>query len=101
MGNFVLVGCLYKSIDAVIDILLDAVVDAALTIAASCSVVIDAQPAATIDELDVEAHGMQLHIILCGFAESSTDAAYLVDLAADMEMNKAQAITESKLVKHL
>ena len=43
---------------------------------------------AFIDKLYVEAHCMELHIVLCGFTKSGADAANLVDLATDVEMDE-------------
>ena len=101
MGNVVLVGCLDEGIDAVVDVFLNAIVDAALAVAAAGAVVIDTKAAPTIDELDVEAHRMELHIVLCRFTKGGADAAYLVDLAADVEMDEAQAVAQPQLVEFL
>ena len=101
VGDVVLVGRLDEGIDAVVDVLLNAVVDAALAVAAARAVVIDAQSAAAIDELDVEAHGVELNVELCGLAQGGADAAYLGDLAADMEVEELEAVAQSHLVEHL
>ena len=101
VGDVVLVGCLDECVDAVVDVLLNAVVDATLAIAASGSIIVDTQAATTIDELNVEAHRMKLNVILCGFTKGSADAANLVDLAADVEVDEAQAIAKSEFVEHL
>ena len=101
MRDVVLVGCLHEGIDAVVDILLDAVVDAALAVAASGTVVIHTQTAAAIHKLDVEAHRVELHIVLCCLAEGGADAANFVYLASDVEVDEAQAVAQPQLVKHL
>ena len=101
MGNIVLVGCLDEGIDAVVDVFLNAIVDAALAVAAAGAVVIDTKAATTIDELDVEAHRMKLHVILCCLAKGGADATYLVDLATDVEMDEAQAVAQPQLVELL
>ena len=44
---------------------------------------------------------MELHIVLCCLAQSCADAAYLVDLAADVEVNEAQAVAQTKFIEHL
>lgn len=101
VGDVVIIGRFYKGVDAVVDILLNAVIDATFAITASGSVVVDTQTATTIDELDVEAHRVELNIVLSGFAKSCTDTANLVNLATDVEVNEAQTIAKSKFVEHL
>ena len=101
VGDVCLVGCLDEGVDAVVDVFLDAVVHATLAIAGACAVVVDAQAAAAVHELDAEAHGMELHVVLCCLAQGCADAAYLVDLAADVEVYEPQAVAQSELVEHL
>ena len=101
VGDVVLVGGLHEGVDAVVDVLLNAVVHAALAVAAAGAVVIDTKAATAIDELDVETHRMELHVVLRGFAKGRADAAYLVDLATDVEMDEAQAVAQSQLVELL
>ena len=64
MRNPVLVGSLDKGIDAVVDILLDGVVDRALAGGRTGTVVVDTQSTATVNEVDIISHLMQLHIEL-------------------------------------
>ena len=44
---------------------------------------------------------MELHIVLCCLAQSCADAAYFVDLAADVEVNESEAVAQAKFVEHL
>ena len=64
VGYVVLVGSLYEGVDTVVDILLDGVVDTTLRGRRPRAVVVDAQATATVDEIDVVAHLVQLDIEL-------------------------------------
>jgi len=97
----VLVGGFDEGPDAVVDVLLDAVVDGGLGVGGACAVVVDAQSAAAVHELDVEAHGVELDVVLCGLAQGCGDAAYLGDLAADVEVEEVEAVAELHLVEHV
>lgn len=56
------------------------------------AVVVDAESAAYVDEVYVEAHLRQLHVELHSLAQCGLDAAYLGDLAADVEVDEPQAV---------
>ena len=101
VGDLVGLCCLGKGVHAVVHIFLDAVVDAAFAVAAACAVIVDTQSAAAVHKLDVEAHGMELYVKLCRLAEGCADAAYLGNLAADMEMNQFQAVAQAHLIEQL
>ena len=101
MGDVILIGCFGKGIYTVVHILLYAVVDAALAVAASGAVVVNAQAAAAVHELDIEAHLVQLHVILGHLTQSGADSANLGYLATDMEVYQFQAVTQSHFVKEL
>ena len=68
MGQFVLVCCIDKSIDTVVDILLNAVVDRRFGVAGTCSVIVNTQSATTIDIFDVIAHLMKGNVELSRLA---------------------------------
>ena len=101
MRDAILVRSLHERIDAVVDILLNAVVDARLAVAGARAVVIDAQTATAVDELDVEAHRMELHIELCRLTQRRGDTTYLRDLATDVEVQKLQAVAKPHFIEHL
>ena len=100
MGQSVLVGRLDEGVDTVVDVLLDGVVDTALARWRPCAVVVDAQSAAAVNELHAVAHLMQLNIELRGFAQRRLNAAYLRNLAADMEVDELQTFAHALLVEH-
>ena len=62
MLDAVLVRSIDECVYAVVDILLDRVVDRALARRRACSVVVYAQATATVDEVDVVAHLVQLYV---------------------------------------
>ena len=76
----------------VVDILLNGIVHAALACAASCAVVVNAKATAYINKINVEANLAQLHIELTCFAQGILYAAYLGNLAANVEMDKLEAV---------
>ena len=80
MRQVVLVGSIDEGVDTVVDILLNGVVDAALARRRTCAVIIDAQSAATIHEIDVIAHLVQLDIELRSLAQGGLYAANLSNL---------------------
>ena len=92
VGDFVTVGGIHEGIDTVVDILLDRVVDTTLTGRRTCAVVVDTQTTAAVDEVNVIAHLMQLHIELRGFAQSRLDTTDLRNLRTDMEMDESQTV---------
>ena len=101
MGDGVAVGSVDEGVDAVVDIFLNGVVDRALGIAGAGAVVIDAEASAAVDELDVEAHGVELHEKLRGLSQRRLDAAYLGDLAADVEVDELEAVLHAAPLEHL
>ena len=80
MRQVILVGCINKGVDTVVDVLLDRVVHTALTRWRTCAVIIDAQTTTAIHEINIIPHLMQLDIELRGFTQSRLDAADLCDL---------------------
>ena len=68
MGNVVFVRGFDKCVHAVVYVFLDGVVYRAFAVARPSSVVVNAQAAATVDKLDVEAHCVKLYVELRGFA---------------------------------
>ena len=101
VGDVVLVGDVDKGRYGVVDVLLDGVVHAALAARRACPVIVHAQASADVDELHVEAHGVQLHIELRSLAQGGLDAAYLGDLATDVEVDEAQAVLHVLLLQDL
>ena len=101
MRNIVLVCRLHKGVDTVVDIFLNAVVDRTFRIAASCTVIVNTKTTATIDKLDIVAHGMKLYIELCGLFQCCGYTAYLCYLAADVEVDECQAILQIHFLQSL
>ena len=99
--NSSLISSLDKSIHTVVDILLNAIVDRTLRIARPRTVIVHAKTTATIHELDIAPHLMKLHIKHRSLLQSRRYTANLSNLAADMEMYKAQAIRQPHLFESL
>ena len=97
----VLVGGFDESPYAVVDVLLDGVVDARLGVGGARAVVVHAESTAAVDEFDVEAHLVELHVELCGLAQCGGDTAYLGYLAADVEVEQLEAVAQAHLVEEL
>ena len=97
--NTVVVGSLNEGVDTVVDVFLDAVVDRTLAAGRACAVIIYAQSAAAVHEIDVIAHLVELHIELCRLAEGCLDAAYLGNLTADMEVYESQTVVHPLFVE--
>ena len=98
MLDIVLVGCINEGIDTIVYILLDRVVYRAFAAGRTGAVVIYAKTTATIYEIYIVAHLVEVDIELCCFAEGSLDAADLGNLASDVEVDEAQAVVESHLL---
>ena len=64
VGDFVAVGGIHEGIDTVVDILLNRIVDTTLARRRTCAVVVDTQTTAAVDEVNVIAHLVELHIEL-------------------------------------
>ena len=101
MRYIILIGSLCKRINTVVHILLNAVVHTALAVTTSGTVIVDTQTTATVYKFYIEAHLMQLHIILGHLAKGGADTTNLVYLATDMEVNQLQAVTQAHLIQHL
>ena len=101
MLETVLVGRIDKGRYNVIHIFLYRVVHRAFAVAGAGTVVVHPHAAASIDELDVEAHLMELLIELRRLAQGVLDAAYLGNLAADVEMNQFQAVHHILLLEEV
>ena len=101
MSNSVLVGSLNKSIDTVVDILLNGIVYGAFAAWRACSVIVNTESSTTVNEVNIVAHLVKLHIELCRFAQSSLNAAYLGYLTSNMEMNQSQRVVKSFAVENL
>ena len=91
----IFVGRFHECIDAVVHIFLDGVVHGTLAVARTGAVVVHAQPAAAVHELHVVAHVVELDIELRGLPQGGLYAAYLGDLAADVEVDEFQAVFQS------
>ena len=87
--------------DAVVDVFLYAVVHRALTRGRSCAVVVDAESATAVDEVDVISHLVQLDVELRGLAQGGLYAANLRDLRADVEVDEAQTVAHALLIEQL
>ena len=90
--NVVLVRGVDKGVDAVVDVLLDGIVGGTARIGGAGAVVVDAEAAAAVDELDVEAESVELDVELGRFAQGVGDDADFGDLTADMEVDKFKAV---------
>ena len=101
MGESMLISCIDEGGDHVVDILLNGVVDRAFAVAGAGAIVVHTHAATGVDELDVEAHLMQLDIELRSLAQGVLDAAYLGNLTADVEVNQLQAILQVLLVEEV
>ena len=101
VGDVVAVGSLHECPHAVVDVLLDAVVDGRLGVRRARAVVVDAQSAAAVHEFDAEAHLVQLHVVLCGFAQGGGNASDFRNLAADVEVEQLQTVAQPHLVEQL
>ena len=101
MWQVVAVGGIDKGVDTVVDILLDGVVDRALARGRPCAVVVDAQSASAVDEIDVIAHFVQLDIELRSLAECRLYASDLGNLRTDVEMDEAQAVAHASPVEQI
>ena len=64
MRNVILIGRINEGVYAVVDIFLNGIVDGTLGIAGARTVVVHSKATTTVDELDVESHGMELHVEL-------------------------------------
>ena len=98
MLDIVLVGCINECIDTVVYILLDRIVHGALAAGRAGAVVIYTESAATINEIYIVAHLVEIDVELCSLTESRLDAADLGNLASDVEVDEAQAVVESHLL---
>ena len=101
VGYAVLVGCIDKLVNAVVDIFLQGVVDRALTAGATCPVIVDTQSATAVDKVDGIAHLVELDIELGCLAQGCLYASYLCNLAADVEMDQSKTVFESFLLEGL
>ena len=101
MRNVVLIGCLDEGVDYVVDVFLHTVVDRTFRVGRTRAVVVDPKTATAVDELNIEAHFAELHIVLCHLAEGDADESDFGDLAADMEVNEAEAVAESLLFEEV
>ena len=101
MLNAVAVGSLNECVDTVVDVFLYRVVDAALAVGRACAVVVDAKSASAVNEVNVIAHLVQLYIELRSLSKGCLYAAYLCYLAADVEVDKAQAVFHLLLFENL
>ncbi len=101
MRQAVAVGGVHYLVNDVVHILLHRVVHAALAAGRAGAVVIDAQSAARIDEIDGETHLVHLHVELRRLAYGGLDVAYVGHLTAYVEMNEFQAVAQPFGRKHL
>ena len=99
--NVVLIGCLDEGVDNVVDVFLHTVVDRTFRVGRTRAVVVDPETATAVDELDIETHFAELDIILCHLAQGDADESDFGDLAADVEVNEAEAVAESLLFEEV
>ena len=92
MLQAILVAGVDQGIDGIVDILLDAVVHRVAAAAGTGAVIVHTQAAADVHIFHVKAQFGQLHVELCRLAQGVLDAAYLGDLAADVEVDESQAV---------
>ena len=92
LGQVVLHAGIDQRRNRVVYILLYRVVHAALARRGARAVVVDAQAAAYVDKLDVEAHVLELYVELRSLFQGVLDAAYFGYLAADVEVNELEAV---------
>ena len=98
MLDIVLVGCINESIDTVVYILLDRIVHGAFAAGGAGAVVIYAKTTATINEIYIVAHLVEVDVELSRLTQSRLDAADFGNLASDVEVDEAQAVVESHLL---
>ena len=98
MLDIVLVGCINEGIDTIVYILLDRVVYRAFAAGRTGAVVIYAKTTATIYEIYIVAHLVEVDVELSSLTESRLDAADFGNLASDVEVDEAQAVVESHLL---
>ena len=101
MRNLIGIGSLHKRIHAVVHILLNGIIHRTLAVARTAAVIIHTQSTATIHKLHAIAHLMQLHIEHARLAQRILNAAYLRDLATDVEMDEFQALLHAILLNIL
>ena len=101
MWNIILIGCIDKGIDAVVHVFLDGIVHRTLTVRRPRAVVVHAQAAAAVHKIHVVTHLVQVDVVLGRLAQGRLYAAYLGDLAADVEVNEFQAVVHSHAVQLL
>ena len=98
MLDIILVGCINESIDTIVYILLDRVVYRAFAAGRTGAVVIYAKTTATIYEIYIVAHLVEVDVELSRLTQSRLDAADFGNLASDVEVDEAQAVVESHLL---
>ena len=99
MGYAVLVGCIDEGIDTVVDIFLDRVVDRALAVGRAGAVVVHSQSAATVDEVHVVPHLVEVDVELSRLTQRGLYTSYLGNLAANVEVDKTKAVVQALLIK--
>ena len=101
MREIVFIGSVDESIDTVVHIFLNGVVHRTFAIAGACTVVVYSQSATAIHELHIITQMMELDVKLRSFAQGGLYAAYLGNLAADVEMDKFQAVFHTFGFQHV
>ncbi len=86
MGHAALVANALDAEDDVVGVFLERVIDGRFEIGLR-AVVVDAQAAADVEELDAGPHAVQLDIDACRLGQGVLDAADIGDLAAQVEMH--------------
>ncbi len=99
VGYAVLVGTVHECVYAIVDILLDRVVHRAFAARRACAVVVYSQSAATVYEVNVIPHLVQLYVEVRCFSQGGLYASYLRYLASDVEVYQAQAVVHAFLVE--
>ncbi len=100
MGYSVFVCHVDKRIHAIVDIFLNGIVYRTFAVTRPCAVVIDSETASAVDKLNVEAHGMKLHIKLRSLAQGRLYAPYFGYLASDMKMYQFQTVFHSETLQY-
>ena len=101
VGDLIFVGSVDEGEDRVVHILLNGIVDAVLGEGGAGAVIVYPQSATDVNELNLETHAVQLHVELCRLTQGGLDAAYLGDLAADVEVYQPEAFGEVVCLEHL
>ena len=97
MWHLVFVGSFAEDVDNVIDIFLHGIVHRTLGVGGTCAIIVHSEASSAVYKFDVESHLAELHVVLCHFAECSTDETDFGNLTPDVEVNELQTIFQTFL----